>query len=214
MPIAVLMELFGPMLMKAIPQIAKIFMPAPTTEVAARNQAAAQVVFDTIKTATESVSEQEAVQKIVSDKAVAAAATQAVVTQPAIMEILEVGGGVEKAREFDVKQQAAAQPFYKTSAVFYISVLLLPIVYWLVGSLIMGGTALALIGIGTNPPTWLVALLSIFGGPWEGETRSGGFNLIIGLILGGICGVYFGVSVTQGRTAPGGSESSTPNKST
>jgi hypothetical protein len=44
-------------------------------------------------------------------------------------------------------------------------------------------------------------LLGMFGGGWTGEARSGGFNLVVGLILGGICGVYYGVSVTQGKTA-------------
>ena len=42
-------------------------------------------------------------------------------------------------------------------------------------------------------------LLSMFGSAWTGEARSGGFNLVVGLVLGGICGVYFGVSVTQAK---------------
>jgi hypothetical protein len=81
----------------------------------------------------------QAIDAVKSDPALKQEVTKAVLTTPGIMELVEVGGGIEKAREFDVKQQASDKPFWKASAVFWISVILLPLVYWLVGSLIVGG---------------------------------------------------------------------------
>ena len=110
------------------------------------------------------------------------------------MAILEVGGGVTKAREFDIQQQQQEKSFWRASAVFWISVLLLPMVYWLVGSLIIGG-----VKTDDLNSDWMKMLFRLFGTEWNGESRSGGFNLVIGLVLGGICGVYYGISVTQQR---------------
>jgi hypothetical protein len=137
---------------------------------------------------------QEAVEKIQTDPAALKEATKAVLTEPSIMSILEVGGGVIKAREHDIATMQAEKPFWQTSAVFWISILLLPIVYWLVGSLIIGGVDYAKVD-----NQYLRAIFMLFGTAWNGESRSGGFNLVIGLILGGICGVYYGVSVTQNK---------------
>jgi hypothetical protein len=68
------------------------------------------------------------------------------------------------------------------------SVLLLPLVYWFVGSVIVGG-------VDAGESTFL----KLFGTSWTGESRAGIANLVIGLVLGGICGVYYGISVTQQR---------------
>jgi muramidase (phage lysozyme) len=200
-PMPPLIAALAPMVIQAIPQIAKLFMPAPTTEVAARNQAAAQIALDTIASATGSVNWQEGVQKITDDPAHREAATKAVLSQPEIMAIMEVGGGVAEARKADLAVMQSDKPFWKASPVFWISVLLLPIVYWLVGSLVVGGLVEKLAQANVFLPTWAIVLLGMFGGGWTGEARSGGFNLVVGLILGGICGVYYGVSVTQGKTA-------------
>ncbi len=199
-PMLPLIAALAPMVIQAIPQIAKLFMPAPTTEVAARNQAAAQIALDTIASATGSVNWQEGVQKITDDPAARKVATEAVLTQPEIMGIMEVGGGIVAARENDLKVMASDKPFWKASAVFWVSVMLMPLVYWLVGSLIVGGLLEKLAASNIFLPSWSNVLLGMFGGGWTGEARSGGFNLVVGLVLGGICGVYFGVSVTQGKT--------------
>ncbi len=198
-PMLPLIAALAPMVIQAIPQIAKLFMPAATTEVAARNQAAAQIALDTIASATGSVNWQEGVQKITDDPAARETATKAVMSQPEIMALMEVGGGVTKARENDVLVMQQDKPFWKASAVFWISVILLPMVYWLVGSLVVGGLVEKLAQVNVFLPTWAVVLLGMFGGGWTGEARSGGFNLVVGLVLGGIVGVYYGVSVTQGK---------------
>lgn len=136
----------------------------------------------------------QAAEKMAADPELAKKAQAAVVTHPDIMPLLEVGGGVAAARAADVAQQQSTQPFWKASAVFWMSVLLLPLVFWLVGSLIVGGIFAKL---PADTPTWVRVIFGLFGDGWTGEARSGGFNLVIGLVLGGICGVYYGVSVTQ-----------------
>lgn len=196
-----LLAIFGPIIANLIPQVGKLF----GGEKDAHNAQVVGAVFDAFtKAATGDPTASgsnvahvaQAVQAVQADPQLKATVTQAVVTDPAILPLLEVGGGVVKAREHDLATMASDKPFWKASAVFWISVLMLPMVYWLVGSLIVGGVKLP-----DAAPGWVQMVIAMFGNAWQGETRSGGFNLVIGLILGGICGVYYGVSVTQGRTS-------------
>lgn len=186
-----LIAVFGPIIANLIPQVAKLFDKKTETP---EKIAAAQKVIETVVQSTGAVNAQEAVQKMQADPAVLKAATVAVVSQPDIMAILEVGGGIAKAREFDLAQQAQALPFWKTSAVFWISMTLLPMVVWYVGSSIVGG-----VDIPADWPWGVQLLLKLFGTAWSLDARSGLANLVVGLVLGGICGVYFGVSVTQAK---------------
>lgn len=193
MPILALISAFGPILAQLIPQIANVV----SGDRAKQNLDLAGKVFQTITEVTGQPNVQAAVEVLQNDKEAVKKATDAVVTNPDIqpyLEIVEVGGGAGAARDADIKQQLAEKPFWQTSAVFWVSVLLLPLVYWLVGSLIVGG-----VEIPPDWPAWVQLPLKLFGTEWNGESRSGGFNLVIGLVLGGICGVYYGVSVTQAR---------------
>lgn len=203
----------GTALQLLIPQVGKLFGGAKD----AKNAQIIGTVLDTVVQAagTAALGEKAtlastatAVEKMQADPALAKSVQQAVVTQPEIMgalQIVEVGGGPAAARADDAKQAQQEKPFWKTSAVFWVSVLLMPMVYWLVGSLIVGGIApkalQAAHEMGVDLPGWVLLVLSLFGDAWQGETRSGGFNLVVGLVLGGICGVYFGVSVTQAKQA-------------
>ena len=198
MPIALALL---PLIAQFVPQIMTLIKPNSVST--AKDAQVAQTILNTVTQAAGVISQGQqagasdvaaAAEKMSADPAVAQAAQQAVVTHPDIMPLLEVGGGVAAARAADIAQEQQAQPFWKVSAVFWVSVLLLPIVYWLVGSLIVGGMGAKL---PANTPWWVTVILSFFGDGWTGEARSGGFNLVIGLILGGICGVYYGVSVTQ-----------------
>jgi muramidase (phage lysozyme) len=199
LPAIALLSAFAPVLKELIPQIAALFDPAK--KVAERNVGIAQVVLDTITKASGQPTLEGAVAAMQADPEVKQAVQKAVVTEPRIMEIMEIGGGIAKAREYDLAQQQNQQPFWRASAVFWISVILLPLVYWLVGSLIVGGIELP-----ADWPWYAQAPFKLFGGIWNGESRSGGFNLVIGLVLGGICGVYYGVSVTQGRSSGSNTE--------
>jgi muramidase (phage lysozyme) len=202
MPILAILSAFGPILAQLIPQVAKALKPESVS--AARDAQTAQTVLNAITAAAGSLPPDvtnagmthvaDAVQKMQADPALTAKVQSAVVNDPAIFPILEVGGGPPAARAYDLAQQANGQPFWKTSAVFWISLLMYPAVLWYVGSTIIGG-----VEIPTDWP-WIAQLfLKMFGTGWTGEARSGIANLVIGLILGGICGVYYGISVTQQR---------------
>ncbi len=198
-----LLQMFAGPLLNLIPQIAPILKPTQSADTATKTSAYAQLaqtILDVIVNKTAQPNLQAAVEAMqaptLQAKALTKEVQQAVVSHPEVIQFMEVGGGFAAARDSDLKMQAAAnapdaRPFYKTSAVFWVSVLLLPLVYWLVGSLIVGG-----VSIPSDAP-WYVQLFRLFGGVWNGESRSGGFNLVIGLVLGGICGVYYGISVTQ-----------------
>jgi hypothetical protein len=131
-----------------------------------------------------------------ADPAVRETVKAAVLAEPSIAPMLtvEIGGGIAGAREADKAQQASDKPFYKTSAVFWISMVLLPTVYWYVGSSVVGG-----VEIPADWPWYAQLPLKMFGAAWDSGARVGLANLIVGLVLGGICGVYYGISVTQGK---------------
>lgn len=184
-----LLQMFGPVLAGLIPQIASILKPE--SEVAKRNVGLAQTLVDTIVTASGTPNLQAAVEKMQTDPVVKAAVQKAVVTEPSVMVVLEIGGGIKEAREADAKATQADKSFL-WSPVFWISMAMLPLIYWYVGSSVVGG-----IEIPKDWP-WPAQLpLKMFGTAWSLDARSGLANLVVGLVLGGICGVYYGVSVTQ-----------------
>ena len=181
---------FIPMLLSAIlpaiPELVGLF--GSKGEKADRNVKAAQAVVDVTTKALGVVNEQQAIETLAEQPERIAEVKAAVLADPTVAALIEVGGGVKAAREFDIVQQSQPKPFWKTSAVFWMSVLLLPLVYWFVGSVIVGG-------VDAGESTFL----KLFGTSWTGESRAGIANLVIGLVLGGICGVYYGISVTQQR---------------
>lgn len=192
-----ILQMFGPILAGLIPQIAPILKPE--SDVAKRNVALAETVVKTITEAAGAPNMQAAVEKMQAEPAVVAAVQKAIVTEPTVLsalQIVEVGGGAKAAAERDLAVMQSDKPFWKTSAVFWISILLLPMVLWYVGSSIVGGVEI--------PPDWpwyAQFPLKLFGVGWSLDARSGLANLVVGLVLGGICGVYFGVSVTQAKAA-------------
>lgn len=196
------LQIFGPMLQTLIPQIAGFLK----SDNAKRNVGIAEAIVNTITTTTNTPNLQAAVEAMHDNKEVQQAVQKAVVTEPTIMaalQIVEVGGGAAGARENDLKQQIMSEPFWKNSAVFWISAMLLPLVFWYVGSSVVGGSAFKLItmanGYGITIPVWVIWSLAIFGDVWDAGARIGMANLVVGLVLGGICGVYYGVSVTQAK---------------
>jgi hypothetical protein len=196
-----LISVFGPIISSLIPQVGKLF---GTGEVAKRNQDTAKLVLDTVVQATGTPNVQAAVEAMQSDPAKLQAATQAVLTEPKITALLEIGGGVAAARENDAHTMQNDKPFYKTSAVFWVSVMLVPMVMWYVGSSIVGG-----IDIPPDWPWYAQLPLKLFGVAWDAGAKVGLANLVVGLVLGGICGVYYGISVTQ-QKQNGASEQRAP----
>lgn len=174
-------------ILPAIPELVGLF--GKNAEKAATNVKAAQAVVDVTTKALGVVNEQAAIERLAAEPEAIRTVKAAVLADPTIAALIEVGGGVKAARDFDLVQQAQPKPFWQTSAVFWVSVLLLPLVYWLVGSVIVGG-------IDAGDSTFL----KLFGTAWSGESRAGTSSLVIGLVLGGICGVYYGMSISQQRS--------------
>jgi len=191
-----LLQLFGPILSGMIPQIKPLLTPGVDKN--AKFAGIAQVVLDTINQATGAPNLQASIEAMQTDPAAKKAAQQAIVSHPDIIESMtigEVGGGVAAARTADLAARAAPEgPFWKTSAVFYVSCLLVPMVLWYVGSSIAGG-----IDIPVDWPWYAQMPLKLLGKAWDDGARVGLANLVVGMVLGGICGVYFGVSVTQAK---------------
>lgn len=177
--------LFLPAILQAIPELIGLFAKGPQGQT---NAKAADVVVKALTTAAGTDGPGAALDKM-QDATAAAQIKAAVLADPAINALVEVSGGAKGARDYDLALAQAPKPFYKVSAVFWMSVLLLPMMYWLVGSVIVGGVE----------ATGWMAWLKLFGPTWTGETRAALASLVIGLVLGGICGVYYGVSVTQQR---------------
>lgn len=169
--------LFGPLIANLIPQVAKLFDKKVETP---GKIEAAQKVIETIVTSTGSVNEQQALQKIATDPVMLETAKKAIMTEPTIMGMLEVGGGIKAAREANLAIQNADKPFWYNPA-FWMSLVLMPLVYWIVGSVL----------VGRDDAT---GMWQIFGTAFNQETRSGTVNLVIGMVLGGIVGIWFGTS--------------------
>ena len=74
--------------------------------------------------------------------------------------------------------QTAEKPFWYNPAVL-VTVLFFPMMYWIVGGVLAGGTP--------GAPAW-------FGSAFDANTRTGLINLIVGMVFGGVVGLWFGTS--------------------
>lgn len=185
-PLALLISTFGPAIINAIPQVKKWFDPA--IPVAQRNVGLAETVINTIVEVSGKLDLPTALDAMSADPALAKTVQQAVITHPEVMGLLEVGGGIVKAREFAVQVQNAERPFWY-NPVWWMSVMFMPLIFWIVGSVLVGGVQIPL-----DAPWYAHAFFKLFGLPFNEETRSGTVNLVLGLVLGGITGIWFGTS--------------------
>lgn len=161
-------------LAKMIPKLGGMF---GGSEVAQRNVAAAGVVVDAVVGAVGASNAQEAVEKIASDPAAREAANKAV--EAVWYQISEAGGGgIDGARKAEASRNPGGDLLH--SASFWVGLLLLPLVYLLVLSLI------GMIGTAT----------------WSDDVRAGLAGSLISAIIGGMVGYYYGTSTSRNRTAP------------
>ena len=173
MPIPLILTALLPSLIDAIPKLASIFKPG--SPVAERNVKAAELVFDIAKTATESVNAQQAVEKITADPAIAAVVAKAV--EDRWFELTEAGGGgIEGARKADAAFVAAGAHVWDSPS-FWASVMLLPLVYF-----VMGGV----VGV------WGKLTLNA-------EVTASIITGIVTLIVGGMSGFYFGSTTSRNK---------------
>ena len=172
MPIPAIVAAVLPSLIEAIPKLGKVF--GSGSEVAERNIKAAELVVETVKAATGAVNAQDAAERIKADPAAARAAAQAV--DSIWYELTEAGGGgVDGARRADAAQRAGGDLLHSSS--FWVALLLLPLVYLLVLSLI------GLVGSAT----------------WSDDVRAGLSGSLISAVIGGLVGYYYGQTTTRNR---------------
>jgi len=183
-----LLQLFGPILSGMIPQITPLLNPGAAGKV---NQYAgiAQVVLDTINKTTGAPNLQGSIEAMQSNASVKAAVQQAVVSHPDVIGLLEVGGGIKEARAASVVMQTAERPFW-FNPMFWISAAFFPMMYLIVASVLftVQPTATPL----TGAPWWAMV-------GFDQATRSGLVNLIVGMVFGGVVGVWFGTSYGSQR---------------
>ena len=173
MPIAPIIAALLPSIIDAIPKLGKVF--GSGSEVAERNIKAAELVAETVKTATGALNLQDAAERLKSDPEAARVAAKAV--DGIWYELTEAGGGgVDGARKADAAATAGGDGHKSPS--LWIGILLLPLVYLLV---------LSLIGI-------------IGTASWSDDVRAGLAGSLISAIIGGLVGYYFGQTTTRNRT--------------
>lgn len=163
-----------PALFDAVPKLVKSFTDDGVT-VPQRNQQAIQIAVDVAKQALNVQTEQELAEAVKSDPQAAAAVRSAI---DASWATITDAGGIPEARKADAEFVARGEPVYKSPS-FMISIALLPVLYMVVG-----------------------AVVGLFGQPFSDDVRSAIANGVVGLILGGISGYYWGSTTTRNRTTP------------
>ena len=173
MPLPAILGALLPTLIESVPKLGKLF--GSGSEVAERNVKAAELAMQIAKDALGARNDQEAVELVKADPAAAAKAAEAI--EARWLELTEAGGdGIAGARKADAAQQAAGSLLQ--SASFWVALMLLPLVYLLVLSLIgMVGTA-----------------------SWSDDVRAGLAGSLISAIVGGLVGYYYGQTTSRNRT--------------
>lgn len=161
-----------PALFDLIPKLGAMF--GGGTKVAERNMKAVSAVVETAKTAIGAANEQELVERIKADPAAAAAVKVAVENW---IDIVEAGsGGIDGARKADAAARTSGDSLRRSPS-FLIGCMLLPLVYMIVANVV-----------------------GILGKPLSDEVRSAISNGVVGLILGGLIGYYYGQTTSRNRT--------------
>jgi muramidase (phage lysozyme) len=175
MPIPAIIGALLPGLIRSIPDLGKLFSSG--SEVAERNVKAAELAVGIVQEAVGARNAQEAAEIVASDPAQAQAAQEAVKAR--WHELTEVGGGVEAARKADAASIAQNGPWWQVfrSPSFIVALFLLPLVYMIVG-----------------------AVVGLFGAPFSEDVRAAIANGIVGLVLGGLIGYYYGQTTSRNRT--------------
>jgi muramidase (phage lysozyme) len=159
---------FGPALAQLIPILAPLF--DKKAETPAKLEAASRAIDVVVRT-TGAVNEQDAIKKLTESPALVQKATEAVVTDPTIMPMLQISSeGIDKARERNIQMVQSADVWWKLvlNPVLIVTVLTLPLVYIIVWRI-----------------TDFLAKVS-------GDVIAQTIGTVIGLVLGGIMGFWMG----------------------
>jgi muramidase (phage lysozyme) len=167
-----------PALIDAAPDLIRVFGGKDQQRVE-RNAKAAEIVAGIAKTATNASTEQEAVERIVSDPQAAESFRAAIKQQ--WYELVEVGGGIAAARRADLAVMQIEGPWWSflRSPSFWALVLLLPLVYLIV-----------------------LSIIGVLGGvEWSMDVRAQTAGMVVGTIIGGAVGYYWGQTTSRNRTS-------------
>lgn len=167
--------LFIPAILQMIPALVGIFGKGDN---AAKNQKAAQTVVDAFTAAVPGAANaQDAVEKAAADPAVKAAAAAAVLSNPVIEQLMEIGPtGIKEARAANVQMLATADKWWKLllNPVLLVTLFVLPLVYMFVYAMTFGRADVGLMG------------------KVSADVLSQTMGTVIGLALGGIMGFWMG----------------------
>ena len=164
-----------PALFEAVPKLVKTFTTDGQT-VPERNLAAVQIAVETAKQAVGAANEQALVETLKANPEAAAAVRQAI---DASWATITDASGITEARKTDAEFVTRGSPVWASPS-FLISLALVPALYLVVG-----------------------AVVGLFGQPFSDDVRSAIANGVVGLILGGLSGYYWGSTTTRNRTPAG-----------
>jgi putative chitinase len=156
----------------AVPKLIETF--GSGSEVSKRNEKAAEVVVSVAKEALGAVNEQDLAERMRTDPEAPAKVRAAV--EENWFAIQEAGGGgIDGARKADLAARASGD--IKHSPSFWVTLLLLPLVYLVVGSVV-----------------------GLWGAAWPNDVRAAIATAVVSLIVGGAAGYYWGTTTSRNRT--------------
>jgi muramidase (phage lysozyme) len=166
MPILALLSAFGPLIAQLIPQIGGFIK----SDKARGNLDAVGKIFDTITSAAGAPNLQGAVDAMSADKALLTKVTEAVVTHPDIMGVLELSpGSLDAARVADVAATQGQKPIWYSPALWITLIVVTPPVDYMVFTVInrMAAPSEQLV---TQVVTGLLGILAVAAAFYYGTT--------------------------------------------
>jgi hypothetical protein len=173
MPIPAIVTALLPSVIELLPKLGGLF--GSGSKSSERNLAVAGAVLDLAQKTTGAVNAQAAIETMKSDPTALAAVSKAV--EAHWFDLSEGGGGgIEGARKADAAVVESGYPVWRSPS-FIVAIGLLPLVYMIVG-----------------------AVVGLFGAPFSEDVRAAIANGIVGLVLGGLIGYYYGQTTSRNRT--------------
>jgi lysozyme len=159
-----------PALINLLPEIGKLFGSGPKTQ---QNLVLAEKVAGIVTQAVGATNLQGAIESVQADPALRQRAADAL--QSRWYELVEIGGGIQAAREFSARTAADGASFIRMPA-FWISLALLPLLYGTVYAVLTGGDG------------------------FTSELRAAIASSVVTGVLGAVAGFWLGSSFTTSRS--------------
>lgn len=157
-----------PEIVKMIPVIGSFL--GSGSEVSNRNIAVAQTVADTLtKVVPNAVNVVDAVQKMQADETLRKEATAAFLAAPQIVQLMEVGGGIEAARKANLAMQGERSALYNPA--LWMTVLFMTLPGMLMVDVFYVHPTAYSGELRTQIVTAALTIVSIVGAYWFGTTR-------------------------------------------